>query len=867
MFKKLVKLICLFSVTINAQTTYYVSDGLGKDSNVGSEVSPFKTIAKANEVMQSGDVCEVMQGVYRETVTPNVNNVTYKNYQNEYVIITGLDVIENWTQHEGMIYKASVSDSITQVFANGKRMIWARYPNDDGNMLNKADMININISTKKPTGLATLTDNEIREDNFWAGGYLVGVSNGRNWWTAMTGRIKSSTGKQLQCDRLTGGWEFPVFAFGGNGKGFIMGAFKALDVANEWVYQNGELFFQPESGQVINDLLIEGRTRVHGFNLTNKSGIRIEGLHFKAADIHLPQANNCVISGCTLRFPGTFSVWRFDNTVSKQRSAWGDFENGAAGIYFGGDNNLVENTYIGKTWTHGVMMKGNNNTVNNCEIGEVNWNGERFACVFSIGNDNTISNSNLHDSARDCIDLGNNSFVGTYSKRAKILNCEVHRAGLFNPDSGLLYTNHQSGLNPAAESEIAYNYFHDYFGPGGAGRGGIYLDNGSSGYTIHHNIVQNSTSGIHVNDLNSKHRPNEEYFYNNTFINIKHPIEHAYKSVKPDDRLPVINAYNNISNNGKGFDFTVGDNNIKGTNGDFKDISNGDFTLVASSKAIDAGVEVLGITDGFTGVAPDVGAFEFGKEPFTFGANLSTPIFLDEIGFAKQLSEGIRVTAQDIQDRLDEIEGENDDKTPKWETNGKWTISGNMANNTASNASLEAAGVRAWQQILNLTPNTSYTLSFDYEISNKDGGTNAGIRVSIHQGEFSNGDYSNIAVKDITTLADQANPESGVGMIEFTPTENKVFAIFHKLGSGGKKANAKVSNLSFQSTLSTVLFPTKTIEIINQNGTLYLNGEATIQAVYQTNGAEVRNENLRSGLYIVQIVEKEQSKMYKVLVH
>jgi hypothetical protein len=44
-----------------------------------------------------------------------------------------------------------------------------------------------------------------------------------------------------------------------------------------------------------------------------------------------------------------------------------------------------------------------------------------------------------------------------------------------------------------------------------------------------------------------------------------------------------------------------------------------DFSLAAQSAAIDAGVRLPGITDGFTGKAPDLGALEYGKPPPVYG--------------------------------------------------------------------------------------------------------------------------------------------------------------------------------------------------------------------------------------------------------
>ena len=44
-----------------------------------------------------------------------------------------------------------------------------------------------------------------------------------------------------------------------------------------------------------------------------------------------------------------------------------------------------------------------------------------------------------------------------------------------------------------------------------------------------------------------------------------------------------------------------------------------DFRLKAGSAAIDRGVELPTITDGFTGRAPDLGALEFGRPAPTYG--------------------------------------------------------------------------------------------------------------------------------------------------------------------------------------------------------------------------------------------------------
>ena len=44
-----------------------------------------------------------------------------------------------------------------------------------------------------------------------------------------------------------------------------------------------------------------------------------------------------------------------------------------------------------------------------------------------------------------------------------------------------------------------------------------------------------------------------------------------------------------------------------------------DFRLKAGSGAIDVGSVLPNVTDGFSGKAPDLGALEFGKQPFQYG--------------------------------------------------------------------------------------------------------------------------------------------------------------------------------------------------------------------------------------------------------
>jgi hypothetical protein len=91
---------------------------------------------------------------------------------------------------------------------------------------------------------------------------------------------------------------------------------------------------------------------------------------------------------------------------------------------------------------------------------------------------------------------------------------------------------------------------------------------------------------------------------------------------------------NNLSDQpfNKGNEFS---NNYITTSSSFVDPSNYDFTLTAGSPAIDYGMEIPGITDGYVGVAPDVGAYEFGGEYWMPGTNTMMPDLSEVYNYSK----------------------------------------------------------------------------------------------------------------------------------------------------------------------------------------------------------------------------------------
>jgi hypothetical protein len=120
------------------QASYYVSPG-GSDNNPGTEALPFKTIAKARDVVRTvnrpmtGDIYVYLRcGTYYLTAPvqftvadggANGFSVIYKAYNNEAVVISGGEIVTGWTVQSGAIYKATLNRTtkLRGLYVNGVR--------------------------------------------------------------------------------------------------------------------------------------------------------------------------------------------------------------------------------------------------------------------------------------------------------------------------------------------------------------------------------------------------------------------------------------------------------------------------------------------------------------------------------------------------------------------------------------------------------------------------------------------------------------------------------------------------------------------------------------------------------------------------
>lgn len=95
---------------------YHVATN-GNDAGPGTRRAPFRTIQRAANLAQPGDVITVHGGTYRERINPprgggsDQRRITYQAAQGEAVEIKGSEVIKNWARVQGDVWKVTLPNA------------------------------------------------------------------------------------------------------------------------------------------------------------------------------------------------------------------------------------------------------------------------------------------------------------------------------------------------------------------------------------------------------------------------------------------------------------------------------------------------------------------------------------------------------------------------------------------------------------------------------------------------------------------------------------------------------------------------------------------------------------------------------------
>lgn len=614
-----VSLMILSAVPINISAAfgniYYISL-YGSDANDGSFSAPFATFKKAAETMKAGDTCFVRGGTYYETLEMNMRGmangeISFRAYNGEKVTLSGGEPLTNWMRHDGNIWVTDMNWDIyggngNMIFSDGGLCLEARWPNASASeLLDKTKYAVLESNSAETNGALSLTESAL-PDGMDLTGAQIWCANGPSYWST----VFNIDEHDWENKTITFSDVFSTIGYRPK-KGniyYVKGKYCLLDSPGEWFKEGGKLYFYAPAGKDPNNMKIEAKKREYVINLNNSAYISFNGINARGGLISFDgNSNHCSFRG------GVIESLDYKMVPGERGSA--------QGIILGGSNNLLSDCEIRNMFGEGVTLKGNGNCVVNNYIHDINFEHTYSDGIYINGVKHLISRNTVEKTGRGTIGGAFDSCIISYNDLSD--SCRLSK------DGGTVYLNSHNYNN----SEFHHNILHGSMNNDGL-QYGMYLDSMTSGMIIYRNLVygmepDTPAGGRLTLCLNPNSMGN--LFVNNTFINTKPMNTYATKNgeLKYDlSGCAFINnlfrsamhdaTEENLSQNG-----VVLKNNLHGEKDAFGDFWNDDYTLKDGSAAIDAGCIVEGITEEYSGDAPDCGAFEHGKEPWTAGHNFN----------------------------------------------------------------------------------------------------------------------------------------------------------------------------------------------------------------------------------------------------
>ena len=578
-------------------SSFYVSTS-GNDSNAGSLAKPFRTIQRAANVAGAGDTVFVRGGTYRETVRPSRSGsggapISFKAYNNENVTVSGADVVSGWSKHSGSVYKArqgwDLGGGKNQVFVDGQMMNEARWPNTSLDVSRPTKASADRISAGGSSG--TLYDSALTmPDGYWNGATMH-IVPGQSWFGQTAKVTSSSRGRLSFSYSRMSGKETPT----DGDPYFLVGKFKALDAPTEWFRDpDGSLYLWTKNSDNPGGHTVEAKRRNHAFDLRGRSNITVDGFKIFAATVATGSSNGIKLNDLDVKYVG-----HYIGTSGRDQPP-------DSGIYLNGSNNSLTNSRIQFGAGHGLFIYGSNSRAENNVISDVDYGAGSGNGIRAYGSGHVLKGNTIYNTGREGIKIAS-------APKAKVTYNVIYNAMLQTTDGGGIYTFGTNGQG----AEIAYNRIWNVKA-GGWGGVGVMLDNNSTNYVVHHNVVWNVNHGMKINYAGKNNK-----VYNNTLAGTDTSINTS-SNANFSGSVFKNNIFTKQVKSGGGASWS---NNINpGTDARFVNPSGGNYQLRSNSPAINRGAHVSPYTNGYAGSAPDIGALEFGRPAFGAGANLQIDV-------------------------------------------------------------------------------------------------------------------------------------------------------------------------------------------------------------------------------------------------
>jgi hypothetical protein len=374
----LVSFAFLLLLSASAESAVYYVDSNGNDSNDGLSAStPWKTIVKVNSIMSSltagsqilfkrGDT---FYGMIMATKSGTAGNeIVFGSYgTGNLPVVTGVKAVIGWTVHSGNIYSANISDTISHLFANGKLMTVARFPNS---RFLKCDYANSTVA---------FDDAELTQPAGYWNQATCRVRTGN--WCYESRTVSGYSAGHIDLSSAVQNIIYPKAGY------YFDNRLALLDTANEYFYDKaaGKLYFYAPGGVDPNTIQVEAVTTRYGFLLANGlNNVIVQDIEFSKF------RENCV------------EIYTASN-VRVQRCKMNNA--GKSGLRINGSNNVVDNNIIEDNMNTGITGVFTNCTVSNNLVNrtalvpgyaENSWGGHGIQFYLSTG---TVCLNNVIDSS------------------------------------------------------------------------------------------------------------------------------------------------------------------------------------------------------------------------------------------------------------------------------------------------------------------------------------------------------------------------------------------------------------------------------------------------------------------------------------
>jgi len=613
--------------------TYHISPK-GNDKNDGSEGKPFRTIQRAADLLEGGETCLVHGGTYRESVRLTRSGtqdapIVLAACPGEVVTLSGTEPVEGeWSRHEGSIWKTHTDREFEQLFAGGRMMIEARWPNATfEELLDRSRWANSGVGSR----YGKMVDPELARTGVDWTGAVATLNVAHQFYTwARTVREHSAGSDTFTYDR-----DFPgITCFADrttpweHNRYYLSGKLEALDAPGEWFLDvaTGTLYLWPLDGRDPNACTVEAKVRDYGLEGEGLRHVELRGLHFFGCTLRIEACESCTVAGCHLLFP---TCTRRIPEMEAERSI-------APRTLVSGAHNTVRDCSVAYTPCEGLAVLGSHNTVDNCLVHDCCWNGSLTYCGIKLSprpgveeeGRSVLRRCTVFDTGNVCVHVGHMPACVTEY-------CHIHDGGLACKDVSLLYTQ----LPVIDGTVFHHNWVHGCHAEHIAL--GIRGDDQTRGLTVHHNVVWDCDwdAIIVKGDRNRVH--NNTCFANGGCDVLMVCTPEPKKPWR--EQWPLLEKQNEHSETFNNCARTIrgqrGDqavpptgaaaNNYEGEDPALVDPEGFDFRPRADSPLVNAGRPVPGITDG---EAPDVGAYEHAAEPWTAGCRNSLLVLAEGKG-------------------------------------------------------------------------------------------------------------------------------------------------------------------------------------------------------------------------------------------